>query len=155
MVYQLVLVETTSFEFGFKEAVHTGKRVGDPARQRRDSMRTVSTYVMQALFDRGGLKAGFEHIRNLVIATILIAAGFEAVKRFDTIDLPGLSDPVIAGYVVAGTGCILVALNFLDALRKLSRLRWHYALQAVLGIGYLFFSVRIVQLIIYFKSHSC
>ncbi|OAJ63904.1 hypothetical protein A6V36_17430 [Paraburkholderia ginsengiterrae] len=118
-------------------------------------MRTVSTYVMQALFDRGGLKAGFEHIRNLVIATILIAAGFEAVKRFDTIDLPGLSDPVIAGYVVAGTGCILVALNFLDGLRKLSRLRWHYALQAVLGIGYLFFSVRIVQLIIYFRSHSC
>lgn len=118
-------------------------------------MRTVSTYFMQALFDRGGLKAAFEHIRNLVIATILIAAGFETVKRFDTVDLPGLSNPLLAGYVVAGTGCILVTLNFLDGLRKMARLRWHYALQAALSIGYLFFSFRIVQLIIYFRTHSC
>ncbi|MEI5996439.1 hypothetical protein H3V53_04220 [Paraburkholderia bengalensis] len=118
-------------------------------------MRIVSTFVMQPLFDRGGLKVAFEHVRNLVIATILVAAGFETVKRFDTIDMPGLSNPLIAGYVVAGTGCLLVALNFLDGLRKLARLRWHYALQAALSIGYLFFSFRIVQLIIYFRTHSC
>lgn len=118
-------------------------------------MRIISTLVMQALFDRGGFKVTFEHIRNLVIATILLAAGSETVKRFDTIDLPGLSNPMIAGYIVAGTGCILVGLNFLDGLRRLARLRWHYALQAALSIGYLFFSFRIVQLIIYFRTHSC
>jgi hypothetical protein len=118
-------------------------------------MRTVSTFVMRTLFDQGGLKAAFEHIRNLVIATVLVAAGFETVRRFDTVDLPFLSNPLFAGYVVAGIGCLLVGLNFLDGLRKLAKLRWHFALQAALSIGYLFFSLRIVQLILYFKTHSC
>lgn len=118
-------------------------------------MRSVSTFVVRALFDQGGLKAAFEHIRNLVIATVLVAAGFETVKRFDTIDVFGLSDPLFAGYVVAGIGCLLVGLNFLDGLRRLARLRWHFALQGALSIGYLFFSLRIVQLIIFFRTHSC
>jgi hypothetical protein len=122
---------------------------------RRDSMRGVTQAVAQALFDRGGLKSAFEHIRNLVIATVLVAAGFESVKRFDLIDLPGLSNPRFAGYVVAGTGCLLIFLNLLDGLRQLSRLRWHFVLQTALTVAYIFFSLRMVQLIILFRTHTC
>ncbi|MFL9998944.1 hypothetical protein PQR34_46880 [Paraburkholderia sediminicola] len=111
--------------------------------------------VAQALFDRGGLSAAFEHARNLLVATFIVAAGFETVSHFDTIDLPGLHNPLFAGYVVAGTGCLLIVLNFIDGLRKLAKLRWHVALQAALSIAYLLFSLRVVQLIVLFRSHTC
>ncbi|MFL9901133.1 hypothetical protein PQR75_14815 [Paraburkholderia fungorum] len=111
--------------------------------------------IALALFDRGGLSAAFEHARNLVVATFIVAAGFETVSRFDTIDLPGLLSPLFAGYVVAGTGCLLISLNFIDGLRKLAKLRWHFLLQTALGIVYLLFSLRIVQLILLFRSHTC
>jgi hypothetical protein len=118
-------------------------------------MRIVLVSVSQALFDRGGLKAVFDHARNLVVATIIVAAGFETMRRFDSIDLLGLHNPLFAGYVVAGTGCALIALNFMDGLRQLARLRWHFALQIALSDAYLFFSLRLVQLIIFFRTHTC
>ncbi|CAD6537926.1 hypothetical protein ACFQ3P_37490 [Paraburkholderia sabiae] len=118
-------------------------------------MRAFTQSVTQALFDRGGLKAAFEHVRNLVIATVLVAAGFETIKRFDVIDFPGLSNPRFAGYVVAGIGCALIVLNLLAGLRQLSRLRWHFALQTALTIIYMVFSLRMVQLIILFRTNSC
>jgi hypothetical protein len=92
-------------------------------------MRIFPDSVSQALFDRGGLKAVFDHARKLVVATIIVAAGFETVRRFDTIDLLSVLNPLFASYVVAGTGCALIALNFMDGLRKLATLRRHLALQ--------------------------
>jgi hypothetical protein len=118
-------------------------------------MSIVSNAVVRGFFDRGGLKAVFEHARNLVVATIIVAAGFETVKRFDTIHVPGLSNPLLAGYVVAAAGCLLILLNFVDGLRQLHRLRWHVALQTLLVLAYLLFSLRLVQLIIAFRTHTC
>jgi hypothetical protein len=77
------------------------------------------------------------------------------VSHFDTINLICLYSPLFAGYVVAGTGCLLIALNFIDGLRKLAKLRWHFVLQTALGIAYLLFSLRMVQLIVLFRSHTC
>jgi hypothetical protein len=111
--------------------------------------------VTQALFDRGGMTAAFDHVKNLVAATLIVAAGSEAVRRVDIINLPGLHNAFFAGYVVAGAGCLLILLNFIDGWRKLSTLRWHYVLQAILSVAYILFSVRIIQLIVLFGSHVC
>jgi hypothetical protein len=43
----------------------------------------------------------------------------------------------------------------LDGLRRLAKLRWHFVLQAALSFAYLFFSLRLVQLIIFFRTHTC
>jgi hypothetical protein len=118
-------------------------------------MRIVPESVLNALFDRGGLKGVFDHARNLVVATIIVAAGFETVRRFDSIDLFGLHNPLFAGYFVAGAGCVLITLNFVDGLRRLAKLRWHLGLQTALSLGYLFFSLRLVQLIIFFRTATC
>jgi len=118
-------------------------------------MKFVTGSMAQALFDHGAVRAVFEHARNLLVATIIVAAGFETVRNFDTIDLPGLPNPLLAGYVVAGAGCALTALNFIDGLQKLARLRWHVALQIALSIAYLLFSLRVVQLMIFFRTHAC
>lgn len=111
--------------------------------------------VTRAFFDRGGLTAAFDHVKNLVVATLLVAAGSEAVRHVDTIALPGSHNALFAGYVVAGAGFVLIVLNLIDGWRRLSKLRWHFALQAALSIAYLLFSVRLVQLIILFRSHTC
>jgi hypothetical protein len=111
--------------------------------------------VVQAFFDRGGLRAVFEHARNAVVATIIVAAGLDMAGRVHVTTLLGLVDPLLAGYVVAGAGFALIALNLVDGLRKLANLRWHVALQAALGLGYLLVSFRIVQLVIFMRTHSC
>ncbi|WP_429322563.1 hypothetical protein [Paraburkholderia sp. GAS448] len=89
------------------------------------------------------------------MATIIVAAGVETFRHFDTIDLPGLPNPLMTGYVVAAAGCLLIALNFVDGLRRLAKLRRHLMLQLALSLGYLLFSLRIVQLIIHFRTHTC
>lgn len=118
-------------------------------------MGTTSRSLVAALFDRGGLKAIFEHARNAVVATLIVAAGLGTAKTPDLSDLVGVPNPTIAGYIVVGVGCVLVALNFLDGLRKLARLRWHIVLQVALGLGYLFASIRIVQFLIFMRTHAC
>lgn len=118
-------------------------------------MRTSSDSLIAELFDRGGLRAIFDHARNAVVATLIVAAGLGTARTQDLTDLIGVPYPLIAGYVVAGLGCALVALNFLDGLRKLARLRWHVVLQIALGLGYLFASIRIVQFLIFMRTHVC
>ncbi|MHA6204704.1 hypothetical protein ACXU4B_09795 [Dyella soli] len=130
-------------------------RIADLVQAGRCFMASDSGSPMQALFDRGGLRAIFDHARNVVVATIIITAGLETAKRVDTTDLIGLHNPLYAGYVVAGVGCILVVLNFIDGLRRLARLPSHRLMQIALGIAYLFVSVRIVQLVILLRSLSC
>lgn len=118
-------------------------------------MRTTSDSLIAELFERGGLRAIFDHARNAVVATLIVAAGLGTARTQDLTDLIGVPYPLIAGYVVAGLGCALVALNFLDGLRKLARLRWHVVLQIALGLGYLFASIRIVQFLIFMRTHVC
>ena len=107
-----------------------------------------------ALFERGGLHAIFEHARNAIVATLLIAAGLEASKRTDDLGLVGVISPMIAGYFVAGIGCVLIVLNFIDGFRKLAKLQWNILLQVALSLAYLFASVRIVQLIVLWRTHA-
>jgi hypothetical protein len=67
----------------------------DSVQAQEASMRIFPDSVSQALFDRGGLKAVFDHARKLVVATIIVAAGFETVRRFDTIDSLACSIPCL------------------------------------------------------------
>jgi hypothetical protein len=109
----------------------------------------------EAFFERGGLRAVFDHARNAVVATIIVAAGLETARRMDLTDLQGVFNPLLAGYLVAAVGCALIVLNFIDGLRRLARLRWHVGLQLALGVTYLLLSLRIVHLIIYIRTHTC
>jgi hypothetical protein len=118
-------------------------------------MRIAWNEVALALFDRGGLRAIFDHARNVVVATIIVAAGIETTKRFDHTVFVDLLNPSLVGYAVAVAGVVLILLNFVDGLRKLARLRWPRMLQMALGIAYFLVSFRIVQLIIWVRTQAC
>jgi len=134
-------------------SLHPGYHRGH--QQGGDVMGRVLDSLVRALFDPDGLKAVFEHARNMVVATIIIAAGFETVKYSDAIDATWLTNPVFTGYIVAAIGCSLAILNFADGLRKLATLRRHFTLQAALIVAYVFMSLRMVQLIVFLRTHSC
>ncbi len=89
------------------------------------------------------------------MATIIIAAGLDTAKRIDVVGLVGLLNPLVAGYFVAGAGGLLVILNFVDGLRRLARFRGHVYLQIAFFVVYLFVSVRVVQLVIFMRTHTC
>lgn len=118
-------------------------------------MQTPRASPLRSLFNRGGLKEVFEHARNAVVATIFVAAGLEASTREGNLGLFGLVDPRLAGYVVAGVGLLLILANFADGLRRLAKFRQHVLLQIALSIAYFFVTLRVIQLVILFRTHPC
>ena len=101
------------------------------------------------LFDRGLLRAVFEHARNVAIASVITAAGLQAMH-------PGSEDlfsaPTLAGYVVAAIGLLLLLLNFIDGLWRLARFRSHLFWQIALTLGYFVLAWRVAQLVLLFKT---
>jgi len=101
------------------------------------------------LFDRGLLRAIFEHARNVAISSVITAAGLQAMH-------PGSEDlfvaPSLAGYVVAVIGLVLLLLNFVDGLWRLARFRSHLFWQISLTLAYFVLAWRVAQLVLLFKT---
>ena len=107
---------------------------------------------MEMLFDRGGSEAIFAHARNLVIATLIVAAGTKATSPEAAPHLWGVFNVKAAGYTVAIFGTLLLGLNLVAGLRKLARANWHFVFQALLIVAYLLITIRVAQLVIAFRN---
>ena len=105
----------------------------------------------QIAFERAGLKAVFEHVRNLVLATLIIAAGVHANVYWPHMPALAVFEFEPWGYGVAAVGLILAILNLLDGLHKLARRNAPILLRVLVIMLYLFFSVRVAQLIYLFR----
>jgi hypothetical protein len=103
-------------------------------------------------FEQGGLEAVFSHIRNLVISTLIMAAGADAIKHALLMPLYGILDFDMSGYGVAATGVALVILNLLDGLQKLARTKTPLTLRVLAILLYVLFSIRVAQLIVAFRT---
>lgn len=100
------------------------------------------------LFDNGGLEEVFRHVRNLVMATLVIAAGMHAVENGRSLHIKGLPNTAMAGYIVSAIGIGLFLLNLFDGLYRLSKVRRHLVLQILLLAIYAFVTLRITQLVL-------
>jgi len=104
------------------------------------------------LLDEGGIEDIFSHVRNLLIATVIIAAGSYATRQQPDVEVYGVLNLAIAGFGVAAIGFILVCLNLFDGLYKLTRLGTPLVLRvAVVGL-YLLVSVRLIQLTVLLRA---
>lgn len=101
------------------------------------------------LFEGGLLRLVFEHARNMAISALITAAGLEVTRVGPP--MRGFVHPTFAGYVVATLGLILLLLNLLDGLWKLSRLKWHLLLQWTLCALYVLVAWRVAQLVLNFQ----
>ena len=102
-------------------------------------------------FEQAGLEAVFNHVRNLVISTLIIAAGVHAIVHWPSMPALAVFGLESSGYGVAASGLILAILNLLDGFHKLARTKTPIALRVVVIILYLFFSVRVTQLMFLFR----
>jgi hypothetical protein len=73
------------------------------------------------------------------------------VKHSSPIRALGILEVEISGYVVAASGVILAVLNILDGLKKLTRENYHMTLRVLVVLLYLFFYIRIMQLMAAFR----
>ena len=108
--------------------------------------------LVEELFDNDGLTAVFTHARNVLTGAAVLAAGFYAAHHIGATQLPGMWTVHVAGYAIATFGAILLGLNLFDGLRKLARRKHHVLLRLAVMLVYLGLSVRLTQVILYFRS---
>lgn len=109
-----------------------------------ESTRSKLGLARRMLFDNGGLEEIFRHVRNLVVATVVIAAGMHAIENGRSLEIKGLPH----GYIVSAIGIALFLLNLADGLHRLSKVRRHLALQILLLAIYVFVTLRVTQLVL-------
>jgi hypothetical protein len=101
--------------------------------------------------DEGVFKEIFTHIRNYVVCSLILAAGFYAVKNPRNL-LFGTKADEVAGVVTLVFGFLLIFINLYDGIYKLSRHKRHFLLNIFLLVIYLFVSLRVFEIIWNFRS---
>jgi hypothetical protein len=94
----------------------------------------------------------FSHVEKLIIGTLIVSAGTHVSSNEPAIVLFGYLRHGLIGRGVMVFGVILLLLNFLDGLYKLTKVNWHIAYQLLMTILYISLSVRLVQLILAFRG---
>lgn len=101
--------------------------------------------------DEGVIKDVFDNLRNFLVCALLFAAGNNALYNDSRLFL-GVLIFHLAGWGLICLATILMLLNICDGLKKLSRLRYHTALQVLVCLFYIILSIRLVELIWNYRS---
>jgi len=113
-----------------------------------ESWRAMAT----ALFEKDGLTTFFQHARNVLTGAAVVGAGLYAINHVGATHLHGMWAIHVAGYAIAALGGLLLALNLFDGLRRLAKLEHPRFLKIGAILFYVALSVRLTQVIIYFRS---
>jgi hypothetical protein len=105
------------------------------------------------LINEGGLKELFDHIRNLLMAALIIASGAYGIKQPATFELISVFDAQVVGYIVLVIGVLLALLNALDGLHRLNKQQLHIGFRVATVILYLVCALRIVQLVVLLRGN--
>ena len=95
--------------------------------------------------DRGLAKNVFDHIRNLLICTFLLAVGTTEYREH-TSRVFGFFNSEYSGTGVIGISILLIFLNFYDGIRKIFRTKFHIIFSILFTVIYVFISIRLVEM---------
>jgi hypothetical protein len=84
--------------------------------------------------------------------TLIVSAGAHVSSDAPSIQLFGYLRHSLVGRGVMLIGIVILALNFIDGLYKLSKVNRHTAWQIVMSLFYIAVSVRLIQLILAFRG---
>ena len=103
------------------------------------------------VFDVNNTKAVFDHIRNLLMCALLIAAGvFEGQQRIGLIS--DFNTSPFVGWGLIFIGVVLALINLRVGLSQLSKLAYHRLWMALVLAAYVVASVRAVVVLTAFRS---
>ena len=108
---------------------------------------------LKEMLDKGVPAEIFVHARNWSVAVLIFAAGVYAVGRDALNPEPGFMGILPLGIGVAVLGGLLMVLNLVDGLYRLSKAKYRLSLSLLLAVFYIFISLRIAQILIDFRSH--
>ena len=96
-------------------------------------------------------KAIFDHLRNILFCSFLLAIGLMEVKSntgifFDKIQMN------YSGVGFVGVSFVLFCLNLYDGIRKISKFKYHIVITTFLIIFYVVTSMRVVELALDFRG---
>jgi hypothetical protein len=120
--------------------------------QRLGQLRGALKEISIELFENDGLNTVFLHARNILTGAAVFAAGLYAVNHMGPEQMHGTWTIHFAGYAVTCLGVVLLLLNLLDGLRRLAKREQHAWLKYAAIFFYLALSVRLTQVIIYFRA---
>lgn len=108
------------------------------------------TWLINSFIDSGKMKALFEHVKNLVIFSLLLALGTNDLQQQKS-DIFGFFPSHYLGIGVVTLASILILLNLYDGIRKLSKLEHHKLLTLFIILLYIFLTIRVVEVAWYYR----
>ena len=104
-----------------------------------------------AALDRGLSKSVFDHVRNYMMCSLLLAIGVTwsnegAELLFDLIPT------TYSGMSLVALSCILYCLNLYDGIREISKSRYHTIFTVGLIMVYIAMSVVVIELASSFRA---
>ncbi len=93
----------------------------------------------------------FDHLRNLLMCTLLLAAGHFQLEHPVGM-FAGSTLQRFMGYGVVGIALILIVLNLLDGMCQLNKLRHPTFLKLGLIVAYIIIAVRVVVVTSSFRA---
>jgi hypothetical protein len=96
--------------------------------------------------------AVFGYVERIIVGTLVVSAGTHISTSEPSIMLFGYLRHGLVGRGIELFGIVLLVLNFLDGLYRLSKSEWHTVLQIIMAVFYVALSVRLVQLILAFRG---
>jgi hypothetical protein len=106
---------------------------------------------LKKFFDNGGVNEIFLHVRNLMYSTLVFGAGAYTLTYAPKLDIWGIRNVVFVSYGVMAIGVLLLALNLIDGLYRLSKLKYRFILYVFVSVVYLAVSFRFFQIMLAFR----
>lgn len=100
---------------------------------------------LNTALEEGLTKAIFDHLRNFLMCTFLLAIGSYALKQHSGMFL-GLVPLETTGGGIIALSIVLILLNLYDGILKLRKKKYHWSLSWILASIYIFLSLRIVEM---------
>ncbi|HUG56784.1 MAG TPA: hypothetical protein VL002_00940 [Candidimonas sp.] len=99
--------------------------------------------ALEIFFAQEKTKPIFDHLRNLLVCTLLLAAGSFQLKQPFGIFADSVFQSLL-GYGVVAMAVILILLNLLDGIYKLSKIRHPFIFKLGLIVAYIIITIRVV-----------
>lgn len=108
------------------------------------------TRLINSFIDSGKSKELFDHVKNLVIFSLLLALGTNDYHHPKS-NIFGIFPSEYLGIGVIALALFAISLNFYDGIRKLSKLEHHKLLISFLILLYTILTIRVVEVAWYYR----
>jgi len=101
--------------------------------------------------DKGLSKSVFDHVRNYMLCSLLLAIGITAYKQKSLL-LFDLVPTSYSGISIIMLSCVLFCLNLYDGIREISKSKYHTIYTWGLIFLYISMSVGVIELASSFRT---